>query len=116
MFRIRSLMLILLLVIIPFGAIYAQSTDSCGVLADTMLESAQAACGDVGINEVCHASSPVVLTLPDGVSTDFESGDTVDLSEINSLSTVDAETGSSSGIAIANAQMNLSEASDRSGT
>ena len=87
----------------------AQSTDSCGVLVDSILESAQEACGEVGTNEVCHAASPVMLTLPDGVDTDFESGDSLDLSTVSSLSTTDTDGEGGLGIAIANAQMNLSD-------
>ena len=77
------------------------------MLTDIILESAQDACGDVGTNEVCHAKSPVSVTLPDGVSTDFETGDKVDLSSVGSLSTSDVEADDSLGIAIA--QMNLSD-------
>jgi len=87
---------------------HAQTTDSCGLLADTLLESAQEACGDVGTNEVCHASSPVALTLPDGINAEFESGDSVDLSSVNMLSTTD-DADSGIGIAIARAQMNLAD-------
>jgi uncharacterized protein YraI len=111
MFKFRSLFLILLILIASFGVMHAQNTDSCGVLTDIILESAQDACGDVGTNEVCHAKSPVSVTLPDGVSTDFETGDKVDLSSVGSLSTSDVEADDSLGIAIANAQMNLSEGS-----
>lgn len=108
MVKLRSLLLILLLVVASFGVINAQSTDSCGVLADAMLESAQDACRDVGVNEVCHAASPATVTLPDGVSPAFESGDVMDLSSISELSTADSDTATSAGIAIASAQMNLS--------
>jgi len=109
MFMFRSLFLIVLLLIASFGVLQAQNTDSCGLLADTILESAQEACGDVGTNEVCHAKSPVNLMLPDGVSADFESGERMDLSAVSSLSTRDAEADENLGIAIANAQMNLSD-------
>ena len=110
MVKLRSLFLVLLLSIASLSVMQAQHADSCGLLVDTMLESAQEACGDVGANEVCHAVSPVILTLPDGVNADFEGGERVDLSSINVLSTRDAEADNSLGIAIANAQMNLSDA------
>lgn len=109
MFRLRSLLLILMLIITSFAMIQAQSTDSCGVLVDSILESAQESCGDVGGNQVCHAASPVNLMLPDGVNAEFESGDLLDLSTVEMLSTTDEDNGL--GIAIANAQMNLSEGS-----
>lgn len=109
MIKLRSFFLILTLTIASFGYLQAQSTDSCGLLVDSILESAQEACGEVGDNEVCHAASPVMLTLPDGVSADFESGDTLDLSAINTLSTTDTEAEGGLGIAMAHARMNLSE-------
>lgn len=109
MFMFRSLFLILLLLIASFGVMHAQNTNSCGLLVDTILESAQEACGDVGTNEVCHAKSPVNLMLPDGVSADFESGERLDLNAISSLSTGDIEADDGLGIAIANAQMNLAD-------
>jgi uncharacterized protein YraI len=109
MTKLRSLFLILLLSIASFGVMEAQNTDSCGLLADTILESAQEACSDIGINEVCHAKSPVNVALPDGVSVGFESGERVDLSSVASLSTTDTEADSSLGIAIAKAQMNLAD-------
>lgn len=109
MLKLRFLFLILLLSIASFGVMQAQNTDSCGLLADTILESAQEACGEVGTNTVCHAKSPVNLTLPDGLSADFESGEKIDLSAVNILSTIDTEANDSLGIAIANAQMNLAD-------
>ena len=109
MLKLGSLLLILLVLVVSFGALQAQSTDSCGLLADTILDSVQSACGEVGDNEACYASSPVTLTLPDGVGAAFESGDTVDLNSVGILSTTDPEGANSLGIAIANAQMNLSE-------
>lgn len=109
MAKLRSLFLILLLSIASLGVMQAQNTDNCGLLVDTILESAQEACGDVGINQVCHAKSPVSLTLPDGVSADFESSERIDLSSVASLSTVDVEAEDSLGIAIAHAQMNLAD-------
>ncbi len=90
MVKLRSIGLMLLILLASFGVMHAQNTDSCGLLADTILESAQDTCGDVGTNEVCYAKSPINLTLPDGVSADFESGDRMDLSAVGSLSTVDA--------------------------
>ncbi len=105
----KSKFLILVLIIVSFSVIQAQNTVSCGVLADTILDSAQEACSGVGINEVCHAKSPINLTLPDGVSADFESGDRIDLGSVNILSTFDVEAEDNLGIAIANAQMNLSD-------
>lgn len=109
MVKLRSICLMLLILLASFGVMHAQNTDSCGLLADTILESAQDTCGDVGTNEVCYAKSPISLTLPDGVSADFDSGDRMDLSAVGSLSTTDADAESSLGIAIANAQMNLTE-------
>lgn len=109
MFRLRSLFLILMLIVASFAVVQAQSTDSCGVLVDSILESAQESCGDVGDNQVCHAASPVNLMLPDGVTAEFESGDLLDLSAVDTLSSTDEDNGL--GIAIANAQMNLSEGS-----
>ena len=108
MSKLGSLFLILAVVVVSFGIVQAQSGDSCGLLVDSVLESAQAACGDLGNNEVCHASSPVQLTLPDEVVDVFESGDIVDFASVGRLSTKD-ETSNDLGIAIANAQMNLSE-------
>lgn len=108
MSKLGSLFLILAVVVVSFGIVQAQSGDSCGLLVDSVLESAQAACGDLGNNEVCHASSPVQLTLPDEVVDVFASGDIVDLGSVGRLSTKD-ETSNDLGIAIANAQMNLSE-------
>lgn len=106
MFKLRSFFLIFVLIVATWGFIQAQSSDSCGLLVDSILESAQETCGEVGSNQVCHASSPEMLTLPDGIDADFTSGDVVDLSSVATLST---EADNGLGIAIANAQMNLSD-------
>lgn len=109
MSKLRSFIAILLLLLASFGILHAQSTDTCNLFVDTILESAQSACGDVGNNEVCYASDPVSLTLLDGVNAEFENGDIVTLDTVDSLSTADTEPDNSLGIAILNAQMNLSE-------
>jgi len=104
--KLWTLILVGMVSIASFSILQAQSTDSCGVLVDTVLESAGSACGDLGDNEVCHASSPVNLTLPGGVESAFESGDIVALDTVGTLSTMDDD---ALGIAIANAQVNLDE-------
>lgn len=109
MSKFGSLFLILICVVTGFGIVQAQSGDSCNLLVDTVLESAQSACGELSENEVCHASSPVHLMLPDGMESIFDSGDVLTLDSAGSLSTIDNKADNNLGIAIANAQMNLSE-------
>ncbi len=109
MSKFGSLFLILICVVAGFGIVKAQSSDSCNLLVDTVLESVQSACGELNENEVCHASSPVRMTLPDGMESVFDSGDVLTLDSVGSLSTIDTEADSNLGIAIANARMNLSE-------
>lgn len=104
--KLLSIVLMFTLLTVSFGMLQAQSTDTCGLLVDTVLESAGTACDNLGDNEVCHASSPVNLTLPDGVDTVLESGERVSLDTVGTLSTMDNE---GLGIAIANAQMNLAD-------
>jgi len=104
--KLWILFLIMMLSVASLGILQAQSTDSCGVLVDTVLESAGSACDDLGDNTVCHASSPVNLMLPDGVESAFDSGDVVTLDTVGTLSTMDDD---GLGIAIASAQMNLSD-------
>lgn len=104
--KLLSIVLVFSLLVVSFGLLQAQSTDTCSLLIDSVLESAGAECDELDANEVCHASSPVSLALPDGVESAFESGERVSLDTVGTLATMDED---GLGIAIANAQMNLTE-------
>lgn len=101
---------VLLFVIISVGSLQAQTTNSCNFLIDTVTETAQAVCNDLNDNEVCHAISPVKLSLSGVGDTEFNEGDILTLENISTLSTTN-ELIRALGIAIANVPLNLPDGS-----
>jgi uncharacterized protein YraI len=112
--RLRRLTLPFITLLLTVSLVAAQNAD-CVAGVQAIIEAAQAACPNVGINEVCYGSAPLTVQPRPNVRLNFsEPGDIATLAAVESLigSPFDAEAGEGA-VAIMNIRANLLEGAVR---